>query len=134
MRKQPFAREARLAAPPVAHRAVADAVAPRVHAVEGLLSAEARQLVGEHALQIADGAFLARIAAGIGRERLAPRAVHADVMCELVQQRMCGRVGSRVETPALETGLRRAPVRARYRPPRRHFDEHDAVAREETAP
>src|SRR5690606_14848496 len=131
--EQPPPREARVAAPPVADRAFAEAVAPRVHVVERLLAAEARQLVGEQDLQIADRALLVRVTAGIGRERIAPHAVHADVMPELVEQRMRGRIGAGIDPAALEAGFRRAPVRARNRLPERHVDELDAVAGEQLA-
>src|SRR5690606_3455420 len=90
--EEPGPREARIAAPPRAGRSLSKAVAPRVHVGEGLLAPEARQIVGEQHLQIAHGAFLERVAARVLDEAPPPVRAHADVMAELVQQRVHRRV------------------------------------------
>src|SRR5690606_11660614 len=71
---KPRARVRAVARKPPAHAALAEAVTPRVHVVLHTIAAEARQLAGEHDLQIADGAFLVGVAAGVALERGAPLA------------------------------------------------------------
>jgi len=129
---EPVTRLAAVAGEPRAGRAFAKAVAPGIHVGQAALASEGRQICRQQSLEVADGAFLVVVAAGIRVEAVAPRRIHADVMGELVQQRMNRRVRSEAEMVPDEPGLGLSPEGARDGLARRDRDTQHAVAAEQT--
>ena len=66
--------------------AKAKAVTPVIHILHQSSAADARQLVGQQDLQIADGRLFEVVTTGVPMQRVAPRRVHADDMTGLVEQ------------------------------------------------
>src|SRR5690349_9522415 len=91
-----------------------EGVAPGIHVGQHAVATQ-REFVGQQNLQVADGALLVVIAAGVAVEARTARGAHADVMAELVQQRMQRRVGADEEFVAAQPRLALAPVGAGQR-------------------
>ena len=128
---QPLARVRAVAVEPRARGAFAKAVTPRVHVGEATRGTEIAQAIGQQHLEIANPCFFGVVTAGVGSERSAPLRGHADIVTELVQERMCRGVRAHVDRVADEPRLRIAPIRARDRVARADGDEPCTVGVEQ---
>lgn len=112
---QPGARLLGVLLEPSRSAAEPKTVAPGIHIGEQALRPHPRQLLRHQHLQHADRILLGDIATGIGMQRCAPRAIHADEMRGLVQRRMHRRIVAQIDEGADQAGLGRAPKGARNR-------------------